>query len=127
MPSPIREQTAFMAALTALRTEYEANMAALYASQREYKEAHSLVETVKSFGFGDLDHMKMELSQNDDGMLFIVESGAQVGTLLKALDITGVRYTTRLSPGCRRLHITVPGYPRLVFLAPAESITLEAA
>ena len=125
--SPIREQTAFMETLTALRTKYEADMAALYASQREYKEAYSLVETVKSFGFGDLDQLQMSVAQNDGGMLFAVECCVPVETLFKALDITGVSYASRLSASSRRLHIAVHGSPRLVFSLPAESITLEAA
>jgi hypothetical protein len=95
--------------------------------QREYKEAYSLVETVKSFGFGDLDHLQMSVAQKDGGMLFTVECCVPVETLFKALDITGVSYATRLSASSRRLHIAVHGSPRLVFSLPAESITLEAA
>ena len=125
-PSPIREQTAFMAALTALRTEYESNMAALYASQREYKEAFSLVETVKEFGFGDLDYMEIWTTFHHDGVMKYVEvKPGDLDTLYKAMKIAGVVFTTSLSPSARRLFIEVPGYPRLSFMAHPEMTTIE--
>lgn len=124
-PSPIREQTAFMAELTKLRHYYEANMAALYAGQAEYKAAFSLVETVKSFGFGELDDLYIFVSCNDGGLKMLVVVNDYVDALLKAFEITGVASSSRLSDSCRRLIITIPGYPRLEFLAPAESISMQ--
>lgn len=125
-PSPIRAQTAFMAALTKLRHEYEANMAALYACQAEYKAAHSLVETVKSFGFGDLDDLYIYVVNDDSSLrLMVVVAQGRVDALLNALKITGVVYTSRLSDSCRHLIFTLPGYPRLEFLTSAESISLQ--
>jgi hypothetical protein len=126
-PSPIREQTAFMAELTKLRTEYESKMAALYASQAEYKAAFSLVETVKSFGFGELDDLYIFVACNDDGLRMIVVVNDRVDALLKAFEITGVTHASRLSDSSRRLIITIPGYPRLEFLAPDEVISMQAA
>lgn len=124
-PSPIREQTAFMAELTKLRHEYEAKMAALYAGQAEYKSAFSLVETVKSFGFGTFDDLYIFVTCNDTGLKMIVVINDHVDALLKAFEITGVVPSSRLSDSTRRLIITIPGYPRLEFLAPAESISLQ--
>jgi len=124
-PSPIREQTAFMAELTKLRHEYEANMAALYAGQAEYKAAHSLVETVKSFGFGELDDLNIYVAIDDGSLHMMVVVHDRVDALLKAFEITGVVPSSRLSASCRRLIITIPGYPRLEFLAPAESISMQ--
>ena len=126
-PSPIREQTAFMAVLTKLRHEYEAKMAALYVGQAEYKAAFSLVETVKSFGFGYLDDLYIFVACNDDGLKMIVVVNDQVDALFKAFEITGVTHASRLSESSRRLIITIPGYPRLEFLAPAESISMQEA
>lgn len=124
-PSPIREQTAFMAELTKLRHEYEANMAALYAGQTEYKAAFSLLETVKSFGFGDLDDLYIFVACNDGGLKMIVVVNDYVDALLKAFEITGLTHASRLSESSRRLIFTIPGYPRLEFLAPAESIAMQ--
>lgn len=124
-PSPIREQTAFMAELTKLRTEYEAKMAALYAGQAEYKAAHSLVETVKSFGFGELDDLYIFVACNEEGLRMMVVVNVYVDALLKAFEITGVVPASRLSDSSRRLIITIPGYPRLEFIAPAESISMQ--
>lgn len=123
-PSPIRQQTAFMAALTNLRLEYEKNMALLYASQAEYKAAYSLLETVKEFGSGDLDHLDLSITTNDVGILLVVTINDQVETLFKSLEKNGISYAARLSKSGQQLHIAVEGYPLLVFIAPAESITL---
>lgn len=124
-PSPIREQTAFMAELTKLRHEYEANMAALYAGQTEYKAAFSLLETVKSFGFGDLDDLHLFVSNYYGQLTMTVVVNVHVDVLLKAFEITGVVPASRLSESSRRLIITIPGYPHLEFLAPAESISMQ--
>lgn len=124
-PSPIREQTAFMAELTKLRTEYEANMAALYAGQAEYKAAHSLVETVKSSGVGELDDLYIFVSCNDGGLKMIVVVNDHVDALLKAFEINGLTHASRLSESTQHLIFTIPGYPRLEFLAPAESISMQ--
>jgi hypothetical protein len=116
--SPIREQTAFMSALTKLRTKFEADMAALYASQREYKEAYSLVETVKSFGFGDLDYLELSIIHGNDLQMYVDLQYKDLETLYKALKITGLNYATWTSPPGNVLIIDVPGYSRLNFIAP---------
>lgn len=124
-PSPIHEQTAFMAELTKLRHVYEANMAALYAGQAEYKAAHSLVETVKSFGFGELDDLYIFVTCNDGGLKMIVVVNDHVDALLKAFETNGLTHSSRLSESSRRLIFTIPGYPRLEFLAQDESISMQ--
>jgi len=124
-PSPIREQTAFMAELTKLRHEYEEKMAALYAGQAEYKAAHSLVETVKSSGVGELDDLYIFVTNRDGALQMIVVVNDHVDALLKAFEINGLTHSSRLSESTQRLIITITGYPRLEFLAPTESISMQ--
>ena len=123
-PSPIREHTAFMAELMKLRTEYEKNTALLYTWQGEFKATYNLFETVKEFGFGDLDQLVMSVSYTEKSLQISVWIEHEIVSLLKALDITGVSYTAHLSDTGRRLNIVVNGYPQLVFIAPSESVTL---
>jgi hypothetical protein len=86
--SPIREQTKFLAELTALRVEYEKNMKRLYAAQADYMAAWRIVHQLIEVGAPDDLKIMVSYNYDDDNLCFHVfgQNCWRPGNILAALD-----------------------------------------